>query len=50
MILKLTTGLYPAYKVFLLSYATTLSLQNNRVLPLKMVIKHTKLYDTDVYV
>ena len=54
-----------AYKVFILSNATTLTfdfskycydldpwpltLKNNRILPLIMVIKYTKLYDSRAY-
>ena len=42
-------SLYPAYKVFLLSDATALTLKNNKVPPLTMMIKCTKLYDPEAY-
>ena len=40
-----------AYKVFILSTATivTFDLEKNRVLPLMMVIKCTRLYDPGAY-
>jgi hypothetical protein len=46
---SLRFGLYPAYKVFLQSNATTLTFKDNKVFPLMTVIKYTMLYDSRAY-